>query len=610
MKLFDDSFSNKTLVPRQVNLDKGNQTAYDFISNKYGKINLEEYIGRIESLYQFYKKEKPAIKAKYLKLLKEAKDIGEGFIERDLRDSQYIAKKAKQMLEEICSTVVSTTGSITARLREDWDLINVMQELNLDKYQKLGMTEMIEKKDDSFKERIKDWTKRNDHRHHAMDALTIAFTKHNHIQYLNHLNARINEKNKFHLIINAIEKKETELYIDHEGKRQRKFKPPVENFREEAKNHLDNVLVSFKAKNKVVTKNKNKTKAKNGEKTKTELTPRGQLHKETVYGKLQQYATKEDKVGAKFDEQTIAKVTDKKYREALLRRLKENGNDPKIAFTGKNALAKKPVYSDNEMKIPVPEKVKLVWLEEDYTIRKDVTPDLKLDKVIDVGARRILQQRLTEFNGNAKEAFSNLDKNPIWLNKEKGISIKRVTISGVKNAEALHTKKDHHGNDILDEDGNKIPVDFVSTGNNHHVAIYKDENGDLQEKVVSFYEAVGRVNQSLPIIDRNFNEDLGWQFLFTMKQNEMFIFPSEGFDPKEIDLMDPRNNKLISPHIFRVQKIATKNYFFRHQFETTVEELKELNGVVYKSQLGLNGIEGIVKIRVNHLGKIVKIGEY
>ncbi len=46
------------------------------------------------------------------------------------------------------------------------------------------------------------------------------------------------------------------------------------------------------------------------------------------------------------------------------------------------------------------------------------------------------------------------------------------------------------GNYLLDERGERIPVDFVSTGNNHHVAIYRDANGNLQERVVSFMEAV------------------------------------------------------------------------------------------------------------------------
>jgi CRISPR-associated endonuclease Csn1 len=605
--LFDDSFSNKTICVRQENLDKANTTAIEFISNN-GTDGLQLYLDRVEMMYKA--KEGAISKSKYKKLLLKASEIGEGFIERDLRNSQYIAKKARQMLLEICRTVVPTTGSVTDRLREDWNLVNIMQELNFEKYRQLGLIEKIEKKDGTFKERIVDWTKRNDHRHHAMDALTVAFTKHNHIQYLNYLNARKNEDHKMHVNVMYIEQKETELIIDNDGKRKRKFKSPLPRFREEAKRHLENVLVSYKTKNKVATKNKNRFKTKNGEKIKIELTPRGQLHKETVYGRLNQYVTREEKIGSKFNKQTISKIASAKYRIALLQRLLENNNDPKKAFTGKNSLDKNPVYIDPSKTILVPEKVKLVSFRDDYTIKKDITPDLKIDKVIDMGIQKILQIRLREFSGDAKQAFSNLDKNPIWLNKEKGISIKRVTISGIANAEALHTKKDHLGNDILDTNGNKIPVDFVSTGNNHHVAIYRDANGSLQEKIVSFFEAVANVNEGLPVIDKFYNKDLGWQFLFTMKQNEYFVFPAESFAPSEIDLLNPANYKLISPNLFRVQKIAAKNYFFRHHLETNVEEPKALKGITYKPQLGLNGIEGIVKVRINHIGEIVKVGEY
>ena len=42
-----------------------------------------------------------------------------------------------------------------------------MQELNWDKYDKLALTEIVEDKDGRKIRRIKDWTKRNDHRHHA-----------------------------------------------------------------------------------------------------------------------------------------------------------------------------------------------------------------------------------------------------------------------------------------------------------------------------------------------------------------------------------------------------------------------------------------------------------
>ncbi len=629
-KMFDDSFSNKTVVYRQTNLDKGNQTAYEYIESKFGNDKAEEYKIRIEALYQLgiKSKEDGISKAKYQKLLKKESEIGDGFIDRDLRDSQYIAKKARNLLYEICRVVTPTTGSVTDRLREDWNLINIMQELNFDKFKTLGLTEMVEKKDGTFKERIVDWSKRNDHRHHAMDALTVAFTKHSHIQYLNYLNARKNENHKLHSNIIGIETAETEIRIDDDGNKKRVFKLPVPNFREQAKEHLENVLVSHKAKNKVVTKNKNKTKSKSGEKVKIELTPRGQLHKETVYGKYQYYVNKEEKVGTKFDEETINKVSNPLYKKLLLQRLSENGNDPKKAFAGKNALSKNPIYLDEEKTETLPETVKLTWLEEDYSTRKDVTPenfkDVKIiEKVLDKKVKQILLDRLNKFGNDPKKAFSDLDKNPIWLNEAKGITIKRVTISGVKNAQFLHYKKDHLGNYILDDNGDKIPVDFVSTGNNHHVAIYRDEKGNLQERVVSLFDAVQLVNAGEPVIDKQYNQGLGWQFLFTMKQNEYFVFPryikrknDDGeeieeivFNPYDIDLLNPENKKLISPNLFRVQKLTNGDYWFRHHLETTVEVKSELKDVTYK-RCSLVGIKDIVKVRINHLGDIVSVGEY
>ena len=258
--MFDDSFSNKTVVYRETNLDKGDKTAFDYIENKFGEKDLNDFQQRIEVLFELGKKNKEEgiSKAKYQKLLKREAEIGDGFIDRDLRDSQYIAKKAKEMLFEITRAVVSTSGQITDRLREDWGLINVMKELNLPKYRALDLTEMEERKFGQKVEVIKDWTKRNDHRHHAMDALTVAFTKHNHIQYLNYLNARKNEKHKLHNNITGIEAIETEVKIDDNGDKKRVFKEPITNFRQIAKEHLENVIISHKAKNKVVTKNKNK----------------------------------------------------------------------------------------------------------------------------------------------------------------------------------------------------------------------------------------------------------------------------------------------------------------------------------------------------------------
>jgi len=411
---------------------------------------------------------------------------------------------------------------------------------------------------------------------------------------------------------------------------------PLDEFRTEAKRHLENTLISIKAKNKVVTRNINTSRKKVGTNKKVQLTPRGQLHLETVFGSSKRYITKEEKVNANFDVEKIQTISVKRYRDALIKRLAQFDGDAKKAFTGKNSLEKNPVWIDEMHTEKVPEKLKTVTFETIYTIRKEISPDLKLDKVVDMGIRNILLKRLKEYNGDAKKAFSNLDENPIWLNKEKGIAIKRVTVTGISNAEALHDKHDKDGKLILDKNGNKLPVDFVNTGNNHHVAIYQkpkldknkqplfDENGKLQyeldENVVSFYEATSRAMLGLPIINKDYKKDEGWKFLFTMKQNEYFVFPRYDenrnmmFNPKDYDeewYKNPENYATISPNLFRVQKFSYKNYVFRHHLETTIDmssyKLREITWTDFRSSKGL---DSIVKVRINHIGNIVSVGEY
>lgn len=598
--MFDDSFSNKTLELRDVNLEKGNETAIEYCQGKGWE---EGFKSRVEEVFSA----KGVKYGKRRKLLMSKAEIPNQPLNRDLGNTAYISRKATEILQQLVRRkVVSTSGKITSKLRSDWELINVLQELNWDKYKALGLTYYDYNKKGKALPRIKDWTKRNDHRHHAMDAIAVAFTRPAFIQYLNNMHAKSEKASEIY----GIEKKYT--YREKEGGR--KFYKPFDEIRESSKKHLAEILVSHKAKNKVVTRNKNKIKVKGKDncKTKVELTPRGQLHKETIYGKSFYPEVKEEKINGSFDVDKIKTVTKPIYREALLKRLKENDNNPKKAFTGKNALTKNPIFINEELNVP--NKVKTKQLQHQFTIRKEITPDLKIEKVVDEGIKNILQERLKEFSGKKKDAFSNLDENPIWLNKDKGISIKRVTISGVSTAQPLHEAKDHNGNEILDQNDNPIPIDYVSTGNNHHVAIYQDEYGKLHEEVVSFYEAVIRKNQVLPIIDKSHKN--GWKFLFTLKQNEIFVFPNDDFDPKNIDLMDKSNKAIVSKNLFRVQKISTKNYVFNHHLETqsvggdTFKNKKELSEITYRFYQSEKYLEGAVKVRLNHLGEIVQIGEY
>lgn len=600
-KLFDDSQSNKTLETSEANKEKGNKTAMDYVLEKYGEVGAEQYRQRIAFLYD--SKNKNGTNKKYKNLITTEQEIPEDFLNRDLADTQYIARKAKEILMQVCRTVVPTIGAITARLREDWQLVDMMKELNLPKYKKLERVETYINRNGQEVKIIKDWSKRNDHRHHAMDALTVAFTRLEHVNYLNHLSAHEDE---LHAEVMALRSKLI-------NKKTGRFMPPIplDKFRKSALEHMEDILVSIKAKNKVATPNVNHVTGSNVRQV--TLTPRAQLHNETIYGQRHRYVTKVEKVSGKFDAQRIAMVARKDYREALMNRLDECGGNAKKAFTGKNALSVNPIYTDAAHSQQVPESVKLVWLETYYTVRKPIDPSLNISKVVDRKVRDILQRRYDECGQDANKAFSNLDENPIWLNQDKGIAIKRVTITGVAVATPLHDKLNRDGSVMTVDDGKTMPVDFVSTSNNHHVAIYEDAAGNWQEKIVSYYEAIVRINNDMPIVDKRHNECEGWKFKFTMKQNEYFVFPDEehGFVPSEIDLMDESNYALIVPHLFRVQKLTSNDYFFRHQYETSVTAGNSLpQGVAFFRIRNANGLKGIVKVRLNHIGKIVHVGEY
>ena len=266
-------------------------------------------------------------------------------------------------------------------------------------------------------------------------------------------------------------------------------------------------------------------------------------------------------------------------------------------------MEKNPLYvGDGRLKVP--SKVKTVTLDSRYVIRKAIDKDLKVDKVIDRGVRRKLQERLDECGGNAVVAFSNLEANPIYMNRKKDITIKRVRVGESISGFAIHSK--------LDRSGNEQPVDYVELRNNHHSAVYCDAKGDLQVITVTFLEAVERVRQGVPAINKEYKRDEGWRFLYSMKINEYFVFPNvqTGFNPDEIDLTDPANYAIISPNLYRVQKLSDGYYVFRHHLETTVDENKLLKDYAFKRVQSNNGLKGIVKVRINNLGEIVAVGEY
>ena len=117
-RLFDDSFSNKTICERNLNIEKSNKTAFSFLAEKYTDAEFEQYKGRVKNLFGkiSYTKSK--------KLMMSDSDIPTDFINRQLNETQYIAKKAKDLLFDICKTITSTSGIITdiGISMKNWDL--------------------------------------------------------------------------------------------------------------------------------------------------------------------------------------------------------------------------------------------------------------------------------------------------------------------------------------------------------------------------------------------------------------------------------------------------------------------------------------------------------
>lgn len=594
--VFDDSFSNKVLTYKDFNIRKGNMTAYDYLDS-LGRNELAGFLERVELL----RKDASFSKSKAKKLLRKKSEVGDGFIERDLCASQYISHYAMGLLREVTRDVLPTSGQITAKLREDFGLMEVLKELELPKYRALGLTEKHVLESGKIIEDIKDWTKCNDNRHHAMDAITIAFTKRSHIQYLNHLNARTEEESRWHPVVIGVRNKS--MTRDQENGGKWRFRKPYEDIRSDAKRHISSILVSYKSGNKVVTPHLNKTKGNPGH-TQITLTPRGALHEETVYGVRLLSSLEARKINPNLSYEVILSIPDKGIRTLLLRRLEQYGGDHKKAF-GTPALRKNPIlYNGEELK-----EVEIRTEETRYSIRKKVS-DIKakdLPTIPDKRVREVLQRRLDLFGGKEDKAFANSDEEPILLDEAHRIPLKKVTITrALSNVVPLHVAKDHLGH-IIEEEGAPKPKDFVDLGGNHHVVLFLDGNGQIQETIVSFFEAVRRATAHETIIRK---VHPGWTFLLSMKRNDYFVFKNEktGFDPKAIDLTDPKNRALISPNLYRVQKMSTNYYVFRHHLESTLD--REIKDVTFKRIHGNKSpLLDAVKVRLNHLGEVVEVVE-
>ena len=279
----DNSFRNKTLCRKDVNLRKGNQTPYEFFrSNEEGWDALANRLAGMKAA----KGGTGMFPGKIRRFL--APSIPEDFADRQLNDTGYAAREAVAYLKKLWPEqgpeaqvkVFAVSGRVTGHLRRLWRLNNILA-------------------DDGEKTRA-------DHRHHAIDALTVACCHPGMTQKL------------------------SRYWQEEDDPRapQPQLPPPWESIRSDAEEAVAAIVVSHRVRRKVS----------------------GQLHKETIYrdtgeeiagarGTTYRYFVRRKAVeelknseSERFNGTRIIDIVDDGVRDIVRGWVEKRGGDPSAAF--------------------------------------------------------------------------------------------------------------------------------------------------------------------------------------------------------------------------------------------------------------------------------------
>ncbi|MCS7004849.1 MAG: type II CRISPR RNA-guided endonuclease Cas9 [Cytophagales bacterium] len=323
----DDSMTNKTIAEREENAKKGNLTAFAYMQSK-GKKELDEYIERISAF--------PKYKQKYF-LAKEASDE---FANVDFQSTAYIAKELTKLLKLVCKNVYITNGKATAIIRRHWGLHNLLQEL----WQEQNLSqELLSSNESSDNKTAQEEKMREDHRHHAIDAIVIALTSQS--------------------IFNKLAR---EAQFSSSGHMRVKEIPlpwgTLNSFRNDVNKSVANILVAFRNKKRLLSKKK----IKKGNSVTISIVPRDKLHAETNYGFVQLPCGRKGYVQRKpladyfndveNEEKSVKKceaIVDRKIANILLERLRNYDFNGKRAFS-QEAIQKEPVLTYSKKGTPNP----------------------------------------------------------------------------------------------------------------------------------------------------------------------------------------------------------------------------------------------------------------
>ncbi|MCU0322912.1 MAG: hypothetical protein MUE72_10875, partial [Chitinophagaceae bacterium] len=654
-RYFDDSFSNKIICEAEVNKLKDNQLALEFIKHHGGeKVTLNfgaiVEIKKVDEFERHVKKYFEKTKGKLKKLLMD--EIPEAFIQRQLNDSRYISKVIKGLLSNIVreqdeqeatsKNVLSSNGSITTTLKQDWGLNDVWNDIISPRFIRMnGLTNStnfgeINPNTNKFLPQVplelqKGFNKKRiDHRHHALDALVIACATRSHINFLNNEYAKAEKKDlRFDLRNKLCFKK----YNDNSKQNYKWiFSKPWETFTQESKETLTTTLVSFKQNLRVINKTLNhyqSYKDENGvlrvsengkpQKGLTKQTKgdswaiRKPMHKETVYGAVSLHFKKTVTLATALDSWEL--IVDKPLKQQVKELVNQNFDKKQLLKFFKD---KENKWNDIDIS-----KVEIYYLNtENVASREKIDESFnrkRIEIITDTGIQKILFNHLDKYNetkdGKIIErpdlAFSSdgLDD----LNK----SIKEL--NGGKHHHPIYKVRTYEpkGNKFnVGVTGNKKDKFVVAAkGTNLFFAIYKDEKGKRNYETIPLNIVVEAQKQgaleklnpklsSVPQIDEANNS-----LLFYLSPNDLVYIPTEEEkeNPQSINFQ-----KLTKEQIERIYKIVSFS-------ENRIQAIQNIiaSPIVDKAEFtSKNKMEFSLdkksikefcwKLEVNRLGKIKK----
>lgn len=463
-RYFDDSFSNKVICEAEVNKLKDRQLGFEFIkSHKGEKVQLSQgktvEILSVEAYEKFVKDHYNNNRVKMKKLLMD--DIPDGFIERQLNDSRYISKLVKGLLsnivreklpngeyeqEAVSKNLISCNGSITDRLKKDWGMNDVWNSIIIPRFQRLNeltgkdcftttSAEGHEIPSMPFELQKGFNKKRIDHRHHAMDAIVIACATRDHVNLLNNeaAHSKKHDKSYRYDLQSKLRRKDEEGHY-------KEFLKPWTSFTTDAKQALENIIVSFKQNLRVIKKTTNHYQRfdESGKKVFVKQEKgdswaiRKSMHKDTGWGEVNLRFTKEVSLNEALKNPKA--IVNKEFKQKM-QELLAQGHDAK--YIKKYVEDNQDVWSDIDIK-----KIKVYYFTKETNDRYFATRFLsdlvgymsgikeynkalaKIEGITDTGIQKILKAHLHAKGNNPELAFSadgidEMNRNIVELNGGK-----------------------------------------------------------------------------------------------------------------------------------------------------------------------------------------------